>query len=217
VRAGFGTILGAVAALVLASAAWLRDEPARDLARREAAWGFAIAPGDLVFQDLDCGPRCDLISQVTRSRYVHVGVVLREADGLAVWEALGPVGPVPLAAWVARGVRGRVAVHRLKLATSGELEALGRAVRARRGRPYDADYQWDDARIYCSELIAKAFVQATGRACVEPHPVGREALGAWADRVRVMSHGRLTAATLVVTPADLARSSCVERRVDELR
>ena len=85
---------------------------ARALASREATWGHTIEAGDIVFQDLDCGERCALIRETTHSRYAHVGVVVMTDGERFVWEALGPVGPVPLDAWVARGVARQVAVYR---------------------------------------------------------------------------------------------------------
>jgi len=38
--------------------------------------------------------------------------------------------------------------------TSLRAERVAAAVRLMEGRPYDANYQWDSKRVYCSELIA---------------------------------------------------------------
>src|SRR5438132_752594 len=78
-----------------------------------------------------------------------------------VWEAFGPVGPTPLAEWVAR-TSGPVAVYRFDDAMRSSASDIAREVRNMRGLPYDGDYQWDDDRIYCSELVAKAVKRATG-------------------------------------------------------
>lgn len=186
--------------------------PARELADREEAFG-AIRPFDLVFQDLDCGERCALIRRFTRSRYTHVGIVLEDQGERRVYEALGPVGAVPLEDWVRRGIGGAIAVYRPNRELAERLEQVGVEVRRMVGRPYDADYQWDDERIYCSEVVAKAYRSAFGRDVFPPHTVD---LGDDAARVAALSHGRFLPTTQLVSPADLARSDAFDRVVDEL-
>jgi hypothetical protein len=204
----------ALAGLVLSGVVYAAETAeARALAAREAAWGEAIRAGDLVFQDIDCGERCALIRQITRSRYAHVGVVVGEGAERAVWEAYGPVGPVPLDAWVARGRGGDVAVYRPPASLRAARPSVEAELRAMRGRPYDGDYQWDEARIYCSELVAKAYASALGRAIWAPHPVY---FGAHAPRIAALSGGRLTETTPMVTPRDLITYGGFTRVVDEL-
>lgn len=199
--------------LTLGVALYTERASARALEALEAHWGTPILPGDLVFQDLECGERCALIREATGSAHTHVGVVMVEHGERVVWEALGPVGPTPLADWVVRGRDERIAVYRPIPSLARHRAAIERAVRAMQGRAYDADYQWDDERIYCSELVAKALVRALGRDLVRPHPL---ALGTLEPRIRALSHGRLTSATLLVTPVDLVRSGAYARIFDEL-
>lgn len=200
------------AVCVLAVAWWSSGASGRALAEREDSWGERIRAGDLVFQDLECGERCALIRSVTNSRYSHVGVVVERDGERSVWEALAPVGPVPLGEWVRRGIGGEVAVYRPRPALEPLRADVEAAMAAMAGRPYDGNYQWDEERIYCSELVAKAYERA-GRELVSPHPVD---LGHHEVRVGHLSGGRLTSQTRMVTPADLARSELFERIVDEL-
>ena len=65
VLAGLGVFVG-----------YARGAPERKLAELES--GHRIEPLDLVFQDLACGLRCDLIRQITQSHYSHVGIVLED-------------------------------------------------------------------------------------------------------------------------------------------
>lgn len=198
----FGAWIGGAFVFVFGFAWWIGGEAERDLAQREEQWGIRIADGNLVFQDLDCGRRCALIRTLTQSRYSHVGVVVEENGARVVWEALGPVGATPLAEWVARG-RGRaIAIYEPTTPIEYDFERF-------EGRQYDADYQWDDERIYCSELVVKAAGIA-----IAPRVV---ALGPHASEVARLSAGRFTAETEVVSPADLARSSYFSVVVDELR
>ncbi len=208
-----------VAFLVVGAAMlWLvKTQPARSLRHREAAWHVRIEPGDIVFQDLDCGLRCDLIRDLTRSPYTHVGIVLADAKGRRmVWEAYNAVGPVPLADWVERGCGRRVAVYRLEPALLAKLPAIAAQVRALRGKPYDADYQWDDDRIYCSELVEKAVERGAGVALFAPHPMGPGSFGRHAAIIARMTQDKLTEQTPLTSPADLTRSPHLRRMVDEL-
>jgi len=200
---------------VLIGAGWLiAGAPARVLEERQQAWGVRIQPGDLLFQDLDCGPRCALIREVTQSHYAHVGIVLEEQGTLRVWEAYHPVGATDLVEWVRRGIAERVAIYRFRPSLLAQLPAIAAAIRSFADRPYDGDYQWDDERIYCSELIAKAVNRAQGPAVFEPRPIGD--LGPHAKAIARMSRGRLTPETRLVSPADLTRSPSLQRLVDEL-
>lgn len=196
VAAAFGALL------------WYAEGAAtRALAEREVGWGARIRPGDLVFQDLACGRRCDLIRAITDSPYSHVGIVVDDDGDRRVWEAYEGVSAVPLADWVRRGMGRRVAVYR----PVEDAPGLERALRAYAGRPYDGFYRWDDERIYCSELIAKAYARL-GRP-FEPHPVE---LGAFRDEIERLSGGRLTDGTPMVTPIDLIHSGRFLRVLDEL-
>jgi hypothetical protein len=207
-------LIGSALAALVGICALIAHAPAMVLAERQRAWGQRIQPGDILFQDLDCGLRCSLIRDVTHSRYTHVGIVLQDDGKLQVWEAFEPVGPVDLVDWVHRGIGERIALYRLRAPISHHLPKIADAVRSLRGRPYDPDYQWDDDRIYCSELIAKAVNRAEGTSIFAPRPIG--ALGPHADLIKKMSHGRLTETTEMVSPVDLARSPRLERIVDEL-
>ena len=213
----FGAILAVVLLAFGGLAAWARGQDSRELLRTEERLGVRISAGDLVFQDLECGARCELIRQVTHSRYVHVGLVLGEGDARVVWEAFAPVGPTPLAEWVARGRSKELAVYRLEAPLRAQLPKIEAALKSMHGRPYDGDYQWDDERIYCSELVAKAVQQATGVELFAPHPSGAGAFGAQRELVAKMSGGRLTEETPLVSPVDLTRSTHVARIVDELQ
>lgn len=208
-------LIGSVLAALAGISVLVAHAPAMVLTERQRAWGQQIQVGDILFQDLDCGLRCSLIRDVTHSRYTHVGIVLQEEGKLQVWEAFAPVGPVDLVDWVHRGIRERVAIYRLRAPISHHLQQIAAAVRDLRGRPYDPDYQWDDDHIYCSELIAKAVNKVEGTTIFVPRPIG--ALGPHADLIKKLSHGRLTEATAMVSPADLVRSPQLKRIIDELQ
>jgi hypothetical protein len=200
--------IAATGALLLLFGYLVAKAPAIHFARRQSGWPSALRTGDLIFQDLECGERCALIRSVTHSRYAHVGILVEENGDLGVWEAFRPVGWTPLIEFVHRGIGEKLAVYRFK--DTAVLPGLLAGVRAFKGRAYDGDYQWDDERIYCSELIAKA----APAGFFVPHPVGD--LGSHEKRIFEMSRGRLTPKTEMVSPRDLIESSRLERIIDEL-
>ncbi len=125
---------------------------------------FLIAPeaGDLVFLDLDCGPLCDSIEQVTQQQFgegpnlSHVGVVIKNASGIHVLEAW-PVGGVTLSEWKSFTLRvsnqDRIWIAR----PPQELKDLSlnaiQEMRSHLGKPYDSQFLLSTESFYCSELI----------------------------------------------------------------
>src|SRR5690606_32183865 len=85
---------------------------------------FKPQTGDLLFQDLDCGPMCDAIESVTvghkNSDFSHVGIVkIQENGSIEVLEAIGKdVHYTPLKNFLNRQLdaenQPKVAVGRLK-------------------------------------------------------------------------------------------------------
>jgi Permuted papain-like amidase enzyme, YaeF/YiiX, C92 family len=131
-----------------------------------------IQPGDLLFQDLDCGPLCDAIEKVTSgyqgAKFSHVGIAAKDDSGHpVVIEAVSSgVEVTPLQTFLDRSLdesgRPKVAVGRLKapyrhLIPSAIKEAFGL-----KGRPYDKVFAFDNGAYYCSELIYEIFRRASG-------------------------------------------------------
>jgi hypothetical protein len=113
--------------------------------------------GDVVLQ-ASTSERSALIRKASRSPYSHVGLVEVAKDGVFVIEAVQPVSRTPLAAWAKRGEGGWVTVLRPKLDAKTRARVVA-AAKKELGKPYDARYRWDDERLYCSELVVKAFAR----------------------------------------------------------
>ncbi len=119
--------------------------------------------GDVVFQSLPHGPLVNAIEGATHSPYSHCGLVAREGGRWYVYEALGTVGRTPLLSWWQRGRSRALGVYRLNDEYRPCVPEMLDYVRGLVGRPYDIHYSMDDDRIYCSELVFKAFRAATGQ------------------------------------------------------
>jgi hypothetical protein len=147
--------------MCLAVLTLVAGQPRQATARTPERAEVAVKTGDVVLQT-STSSRSALIRRVSKSPWSHVGVVEVAADGVFVIEAVQPVSRTPWKAWRAKGVGGRVLVLR---APGLDEAGAGRVVAEAKkylGRPYDARYRWDEERLYCSELVTKAFAAGAG-------------------------------------------------------
>jgi len=126
---------------------------------------FPLREGDLVFQSFS-SPQTRAIQLATKSRFSHMGIILRHDDTLMVYEAVGPVKFTSISDWIDRDPGEHFVVKRLKNAenilTKENLEKLERVAASFKGRPYDFAFNWSDEKIYCSELVWKIYDRALG-------------------------------------------------------
>lgn len=119
-----------------------------------------LRDGDLVFHT-SRSPQSQAIQRATHSPFSHVGLVFHRDGKPFVLEAIATVRYTPLAQWRARGTEGRFVVRRLKVPlTPAQQRTLRAAAEKHAGKPYDLYFEWTDSRIYCSELVWKAYHEA---------------------------------------------------------
>lgn len=130
-----------------------------------AAQAQPLRDGDIIFHT-SRSSQSAAIQRATHSRYSHMGMILHRDGKLFVYEAVSPVRYTPLDRWIARGEGGRYVVKRWRDAdTKLDAKAVQRLRKAAlrfEGRPYDLAFEWSDTRIYCSELVWKAYREALG-------------------------------------------------------
>lgn len=123
-----------------------------------------LQTGDLIFQDLDCGPMCDAIEEVTQGynglHFSHVGLVSREGGRVYMIEAVGAgVRRLPLDSFLQRTSKpmyvGRINKQYASLAPGAVAFALQQF-----GKAYDDAFIYGNDKYYCSELIYDAFKHA---------------------------------------------------------
>jgi hypothetical protein len=127
-----------------------------------AIWNYAPQEGDIVFQSLQRSPLVNAIEGVSQSPYSHCGIVARRDGKWIVYEAFHNVEATPLRQFLFRGREQGFAVYRLRPAYRPFVPATIEHAAQYLGRPYDVRYRMDDEKIYCSELIFKAYRQASG-------------------------------------------------------
>jgi hypothetical protein len=130
---------------------------------------FTLQEGDLLFQDLDCGPLCDAIEKVTTgyngAKFTHVGIVAKDGnDSFVVIEAVsGGVHATPLEDFLNKSFdaenRPKVAVGRLKPAFTHLIPSAIKNASALKGKPYDKGFVINNDAYYCSELVYEAFLR----------------------------------------------------------
>ncbi len=120
--------------------------------------------GDFIFQNIDCGPLCDAINEVTEGyddlNFNHIGMVIWYKDQLQVVEATYPqvcVTPIEdfLNKTSATMYLGRLLPKYESLIPKAKSFTLEQV-----GIPYDDNYLYDNGKYYCSELIYDAFKAA---------------------------------------------------------
>lgn len=125
--------------------------------------------GDIVFQDLHCGPLCDAINAVTKGYkgqdFSHVGIVVNYQNQLGVIEAIGSkVKFTSLDSFLNRSVdeqhRPRVFAGRLRKKHQQSIENACSLAIASLGIPYDDRFLPNNDSLYCSELIYAVFLHS---------------------------------------------------------
>ena len=178
--------------------------------------GYHPREGDILFQalpkDIDL---VEAIEGVTRSNYSHCGVVVKGENGnWQVFESISSVGAFPLKNWVARGRGNKFAAFRLKAEHARELPGFLSALPRYAGRPYDVRYRMDDQFIYCSELVYKAYRDATGKPLGKLIRFGDLNWRPYVATIRKYEGGEPPLDREMITPIDLSRAPQLNKVFD---
>lgn len=115
--------------------------------------------GDIIFQ-VTHSTQCEAIKAATGSKYTHVGILFQRDYQWYVLEAVQPVVFTRLSDWIRHGDNGHYVVKRLKDTSplsDAALECMRQEGMLMLGKTYDLTFEWDDDRIYCSELVWKLY------------------------------------------------------------
>ena len=163
--------------------------------------------GDVVLQ-ASRSVRSALIRKASRSKYSHVGLIEVSPEGVFVIEAIAPVSRTPWAQWRARGEGGWATVLRAKSLEAPVLRRVVAAAKRELGKPYDARYRWDDERLYCSELVVKAFARGADLSIGRQEQV--KSLELTAADLKLAAKLGVSAEQSLVTPGSLATDEAFE-------
>ncbi len=147
------------------------------------------------------------IQEATASPYNHVGLVEVAPDGVFVIEAINPVSRTPFERWRARGPGGRFTLLRHPGLTDDGAASVVREAKRFLGRPYDARFGWDDRKLYCSELVAKAFQRGAGLAVGRMQKLRELHIAALLPAIRARYGKRVNLDLELLTPASIAEDA----------
>ena len=130
---------------------------------RQSTPGFQV--GDILFQDLDCGPPCEAIEAVTSgyngAQLSHNGIITEikgdKFSQIFLVEAIGEgVVKTPLDKFLERS--NKVIVGRLKPDYTYMIsDAINYIETSILGKPYDYIFDLENDTYYCSEVIYQGF------------------------------------------------------------
>jgi hypothetical protein len=130
---------------------------------------FHLKEGDLLFQDIDCGPMCDAIEAVTegvnQANFSHIALVVKQSDHLFALEAISAgVVLTPINDFLNRSLDSnnnpKVAVGRLKSPYTKLINSAINTSLELVGAKYDNEFLLNNKKYYCSELIYEVFKKA---------------------------------------------------------
>lgn len=116
-----------------------------------------IENGDIVFQTTS-NEQSAAIMAATGSLITHMGIAVKDKAGnVSIIETGAIVRTVPLKDWIAKGQAGRVAVKRYHGLDGAKAKRIVATAASYKGAAYDPYFYMDDRRLYCSELVYKAY------------------------------------------------------------
>lgn len=123
-----------------------------------------LQDGDLLFQDMDCGPLCEAIEAVTEGyggyHFSHMGMVYHKNDSIYIVEAAGDAVRLTPLEKFSENIYKPMFVGRVKKQYRHIIPAAINFSLQQIGVPYDNEYIYDNGSYYCSELIYDAFMFA---------------------------------------------------------
>ncbi|MCF0055878.1 YiiX/YebB-like N1pC/P60 family cysteine hydrolase [Dyadobacter sp. CY356] len=126
--------------------------------------GIKLKTGDFIFQDLDCGPLCDAIEQVTKSfggrHFSHIGLVYVQKDSVFIVEAIGREVQLTSLDLFLKRTPNPVLIGRVKKQYTAVAKKAVKYALEEKGVPYDDEFIYNNKKYYCSELIYDAFKRA---------------------------------------------------------
>lgn len=138
--------------------------PAAFIAENKAGHSaLDLRDGDIIFQSSTQGQSL-AVQLATRSKWSHVGMLFEVNGQWMVIEAVGPVKFTSLRTWISHGEGQHYVIKRLvnadEVLDERTTHALLRAAEEFKGTSYDFYFEWSDDRMYCSELVWKAYKKA---------------------------------------------------------
>lgn len=186
---------------------------------------FRFYNGDLIFQNVHCGPMCDAINEVTKGykgrSFSHVGIVWVKRDSIFVIEAISKgVSVTPINDFLKRS--HEVVIGRIKRSSPAFLNNVIKESLKYLGKPYDDNFDINNDAYYCSELVYFAFKHANHNIpFFELHPMTykspktKKCFPVWVDYFKALNIP-IPEGKPGINPGGISRSEKLEMYLDLL-
>lgn len=126
-----------------------------------------IREGDIIFHKSRSNQSGAIAEAQGNNPWTHMGVLLEVTTGSSNWrvfEAIQPVRLTPLRDFIARGRGSEFEVKRwispYDEQVAQKVDLLKQTLLEFMGVNYDLFFEWSEERLYCSELVYKAYAKA---------------------------------------------------------
>ena len=172
---------------------------------------YSPQEGDIVFQSLLKNPLVNSIEGITGSPYSHCGIIVNKDNKWMVLEAIGPVKETQLLSWILQSRDLKIDIYRFKTKFKKDIPGMIKEAYKFTGKPYDIRYRMDDEKIYCSEIIYKAYKNATGKELGTLSRLGDLNWKPYKATIEYFEKGSVPEDRLMITPVSIAKSPLLEK------
>lgn len=171
-----------------------------------AYWSYKPQEGDIFFQSLPKSMLAKMMEGVSESQYSHCGIVAKRDGEWVIYESHQKVRATSLIEAIFRGNRFGFAIYRLKPEHQNHIQPMLDYVQQQSDKLYDVRFQMDDDELYSSELIYKAYRQATGGDSLgKLTPLGQLRWKPFKEIIRFFEQGPVPLRRPWITPKSLAQ------------
>lgn len=172
-----------------------------------AYWTYQPQEGDLLFQSLPKSLLAKVMEGATDSPYSHCGIITKIDGKWMVCEAYQKVTSTPLSEVIFRGKHYGFAIYRLKPDKQAFIEQTIHHAKEQFGKPYDVRFRMNNDEIYASELIYKAYRQASGGESLgKLVSLGQLRWKPYEETIRFFERGPVPLSREIITPRNLAEA-----------
>ena len=182
----------------------LHSEPAKSAT-------YTPQEGDIFFQSSPKNPLTEAIEGTTNSPFSHCAILHKVNDQWMFVEAIATVRDTPAATWIHRGRENRYTVFRLKKQYRDKIPSFISAAETYKGLPYDIHFEMDDKAMYCSELVYKAFRDATGEKLGKTQTLGELNWQPHTLFIKSIENGKVPLEREMITPRAVSEASQIEQ------
>lgn len=181
--------------------------------------GMEIAKdGDIIFQTSESS-QCEAVRIATRSKFSHCGIIFTKDNEKFVLEAVQPVKITPLQQWIQHGRDNCYMIKRVKdtlLLNNQKRTAMRLEGTKQLNKDYDLYFEWNDDKIYCSELVWKIYQRGANiTLCKEEYLQSFNLKDPKVTAILEQRYGKnIPLREKVVAPSQLAASTLLETVFD---